>query len=145
MNTRHALIHRLFPWVLSLAFLSSTTFAQAQTWVITDQAHPVTTSASDSAQIILLDKQQHLEAELSRALPTDPRQAAVIIQNRLNTPSGKRLQTDLAKAQQEVTDAWSLGTKKIPAVVVDRRYVVYGEPNVAKALELINNAKSQPQ
>lgn len=41
--------------------------------------------------------------------------------------------------------AWSLGITKIPAVVVDRRYVVYGESDMAKALVLINDAKSQPQ
>ncbi|WP_350575964.1 TIGR03757 family integrating conjugative element protein [Pseudomonas sp. HY2-MNA-CIBAN-0224] len=129
--------------VVLLALLTITTFTQAQTWVITDQAHPITSPSP--ARIILLDQQQHLESELSRALPSDPHQAAAIMQSRLNTPSGKRLQTDLAKAQQDLADAWSLGIIKIPAVVVDRRYVVYGEPDVAKALVLINNAKGQPQ
>ncbi|WP_300731786.1 TIGR03757 family integrating conjugative element protein [Pseudomonas sp.] len=129
--------------VLSLAILSITTITQAQTWVITDQAHPITSSGP--SRIILLDQQQHLEGELSRALPTDPHQAAAIVQSRLNTPSGKRLQADLAKAQQGLADAWSLGITKIPAVVVDRRYVVYGELDVDKALVLINNAKGQPQ
>lgn len=129
--------------VLSLAFISITTITQAQTWVITAQAHPIISPGP--ARIILLDQQQHLESELSRALPTDPHQAAAVIQNRLNTPSGKRSQADLAKAQQDLTDAWSIGITKIPAVVVDRRYVVYGEPDVAKALALINTAKGQPQ
>ena len=129
--------------VVLLALLTITTFTQAQTWVITDQSHPITSSGQ--ARIIHLDQQQHLESELSRALPTNPHQAAAIIQNRLNTPSGKRLQTDLAKAQQDLADVWSLGITQIPAVVVDRRYVVYGEPDVAKALVLINNAKGQPQ
>lgn len=128
--------------VLPLAFLSITTFTQAQTWVITDQSHPITSPGP--ARNILLD-QQHLESELSRGLPADPHQAAAIIQSRLTPPSGKRSQTDLAKAQQDLTDAWSLGITKIPAVVVDRRYVVYGEPDIAKALVLINNAKGQPE
>lgn len=106
MPTRQALTRIPLNVVLSLAFLSITTFTQAQTWIITDQSHPITSAGP--ARIILLDQQQHLEAELSRALPTDPHQAAAIIQNRLNTPSGKRLQTDLAKAQQDLTHAWSL-------------------------------------
>lgn len=143
MPTQPALTLIPLKVVLPLAFLYITTFTQAQTWVITDQSHSIT--APGSARIILLDQQQHLESELSRALPTDPHQAAAIIQNRLNSASGKRLQTDLAKAQQDITDAWSLGITKIPAVVVDRRYVVYGEPDVAKALVLINNAKGQPR
>ena len=143
MPTQQALTRIPLKVVLLLAFLSITTFTQAQPWVITDQAHSITSPGP--ARIILLDQQQHLEAELSRALPTNPHQAAAIIQSRLNTPSGKHLQTDLAKAHQDLTDAWSLGITKIPAVVVDRRYVVYGEPDVAKALVLINNAKGQPQ
>ena len=143
MPTQQALALIPLDVVVLLALLTITTFTQAQTWIITDQSHPITSPGP--ARIILLDQQQHLESELSRALPTDPQQAAAIIQNRLNTPSGKRLQTDLAKAQQDLADAWSLGITKIPAIVVDRRYVVYGEPDVAKALVLINNAKGQPQ
>ena len=143
MYTRHACTHRSFLWMMSLVVLSSANLTQADTWVFTDTANPVTAPAT--ARVILLDQQHHLETELSRALPSDPQQAAAIIQNRLNSPSGKRLQSDLAKAQQDLTDAWSLGIEKIPAVVVDRRYVVYGEPDVAKALDLINRARSQPQ
>ena len=143
MYARHARTHRSFLWMLSLVVLTSANLTQADTWVFTDSANSVT--APSTARVILLDHQHHLETELSRALPSDPQQAAAIIQNRLNSPSGKRLQSDLAKAQQALTDAWSMGIEKIPAVVVDRRYVVYGEPDVAKALELINRARSQPQ
>lgn len=143
MPTRQVFTRIPLNVVLSLAILFTPTLTYAQTWVITDQAHPITDPGP--ARIILLDQQQQLEAELSRALPTDPHQAATITQSRLNTPSGKRLQTDLAKAQQDLTDAWSLGINKIPAVVVDNRYVVYGEPDVEKALALINNARSQSQ
>ena len=143
MYARHACTHRSFLWMMSLVVLSSANLTQADTWVFTDTANPVTAPAT--ARVILLDQQHHLETELSRALPSDPQQAAAIIQNRLNSPSGKRLQSDLAKAQQALTDAWNMGIEKIPAVVVDRRYVVYGEPDVAKALDLINRARSQPQ
>ena len=44
-----------------------------------------------------------------------------------------------------MTVAWSLGIAKIPAVVVDRRYVVYGEANVARALARIEEyRRAQP-
>lgn len=117
--------------------------ALAETLVFTDNAHPVSTVAG--TRVVLLDQQHHLETELSRDLPPDPQQAAAIIHARLNSTSGKRLQSDLANAQQALSDAWSLGIAKVPAVVVDRRYVVYSEPDVAKALESINRARSQPQ
>ena len=131
------------PLMIALVLVSSPGITQADTKVFTDKVRPVI--ATDETLISHIDQQQHLETELSRALPSDPQQAAAIIQNRLNSPSGKRLQSDFAKAQQDLTDAWSMGIEKIPAVVVDRRYIVYGEPDVAKALELIKRTRSQPQ
>lgn len=128
---------------LLLSLLMLPVIALAETLIFTDNAHPISTAPG--ARVVLLDQQQHLETELSRDLPPDRQNATAIIHARLSSPSGKRLQSDLAKAQQGLTDAWSMGIKKIPAVVVDRRYVVYGEPDVAKALELINRARSQPQ
>ena len=128
---------------LLLVLLMLPAAALAEALVYTDKAHTV--SAAIDARVVLLDRQHHLETDLSRDLPPDPQLAAAIIHARLNSPSGKRLQSDLAKAQQALTDAWSMGIEKIPAVVVDRRYVVYGEPDVAKALDLINRARSQPQ
>ena len=128
---------------LLLVLLMLPAAALAEALVYTDKPHPVT--AATDARIVLLDRQHHLETDLSRDLPPDPQLAAAIIHGRLSSPSGKRLQSDLTKAQQDITDAWSMGIEKIPAVVVDRRYVVYGEPDVAKALELINRARNQSQ
>lgn len=126
-------------WLVPLLVLLPAA-AQAETWVITNQAHPVL--APSGTRIILLDDQQRLEEQLSRELPADPRQAEATIQRYLASPAGRRLQNDLALAQQGVTDAWSLGVEKLPAVVVDRRYVVYGEPDVTKAVTLIDRARS---
>ncbi|MHA5668547.1 TIGR03757 family integrating conjugative element protein, partial [Pseudomonas aeruginosa] len=75
------------------------------------------------------------------ALPQDPQQAQAAFKRLLQSPDGRRLQAELVKAQQDVADAWSLGVEKIPAVVVDRQYVVYGEPDVSRALELIAKAR----
>ena len=126
-------------WLVPLLVLLPAA-AQAETWVITNQAHPVL--APSGTRIILLDDQQRLEEQLSRELPADPRQAEATIQRYLASPAGRRLQNDLALAQQGVTAAWSLGVEKLPAVVVDRRYVVYGEPDVTKAVTLIDRARS---
>ena len=127
-------------WPLPLAALLFSTLAQGETWVVTDQAHPV--NAPVGVRVILLDEQQRLEEQLSRSLPADPRQAAAAAQRFLASPDGKRLQVDLAKAQQGTADAWSAGVEKLPAVVVDRTYVVYGEPDVATAIRLIDRARS---
>lgn len=127
-------------WLASMAFTFLSATAHAETWVITDQAHPV--SVPTGVRIIRLDDQQRLEELLSRQLPNDQRQAEATIQRYLATPAGKRLQSDLVQAQQGITDAWSVGVEKIPAVVVDRRYVVYGEADVAKAIAQIDRARS---
>lgn len=127
-------------WPLPLAAILISTLSQGETWVVTDQAHPVVTPAG--IRVIHLDEQQRLEEQLSRSLPSDPRQATAAVQRFLASPEGKRLQDDLAKAQQGAADAWSAGVERIPAVVVDRRYVVYGEPDVATAIRLIDRARS---
>ncbi|SFY32004.1 integrating conjugative element protein, PFL_4709 family [Azotobacter vinelandii] len=121
--------------------MAAITSAQAETWVVTDRAHPVTLPAG--VRLIQLDEQQRLEDLLSRSLPDDPEQAARAAQRVMNSPQGQRLQQELAKAQQDLTDAWSVGVAKIPAVVVDRRYVVYGQPDVAAALRLIEARRTR--
>lgn len=55
---------------------------------------------------------------------------------------GEALQRRIGHAYQGVADAWGLGIAKIPAVVVDRRYVVYGEPDVPRAVARINAYRS---
>jgi integrating conjugative element protein (TIGR03757 family) len=102
--------------------------ACAETWVITDRQHPVT-GAYD--RLIELDAPERLETTLTKDLPADPERAARLLQARLQPSSP--LQKELVSAYQGVTDAWQRGIGKIPAVVVDQRYMVYGEADVAKA------------
>ncbi|KPY38052.1 Uncharacterized protein ALO52_00884 [Pseudomonas syringae pv. primulae] len=59
------------------------------------------------------------------------------MQRRLRSSDAQRLQQDLVAAQQSLVDAWTLGVTKIPAVVVDRKYVVYGETDVGSATQRI--------
>ncbi|AHC45633.1 MULTISPECIES: TIGR03757 family integrating conjugative element protein [Pseudomonadota] len=106
---------------------------QAQTWVIIDQAHPVTGTADRQ---ILLDAATHIEAELSADLPADPARATALVQQRL-THGDVELQRQIGATYQGVADAWSLGITKIPAVIVDQSYVVYGEPDVVRSVALI--------
>lgn len=129
--------------LIAIALLSAAARAQGETWVVTDRAHPVTNTAEH--RVIVLDEQQRLEAHLTRILPSDLTLAASTIQAYFTDPEGARFQQELIQAQQGITDAWSTGVEQIPAVVVDRRYVVYGEPDVAKASALIDKARSTPQ
>jgi len=126
-------------WLLLLAGNAS-----AQVWVITDTHHPVTGSVSVQ-RVIQLDAAEHIEAELSANLSADPQQATALVQQRLQQ-GGASLQQRLREAYQGITDAWSLGITTLPAIVVEQRYVVYGETNLDKALAAIaQHRKENPQ
>jgi integrating conjugative element protein (TIGR03757 family) len=103
----------------------------ADVLVVTDSHHPV--QSTDGARVIELDLPERIEAELAAGLPNDPSRAAALVQQRLRDGS-QALQRRIGSAYQGVADAWGLGIAKLPAVVVDRRYVVYGEPDVTRAV-----------
>ena len=128
-------------WVVVLSVFS-TAAAAAEVLAITDSGHPVQVAAG--TRVIELDLPARIEAELAAGLPTDPTQAAAIVQQRLRE-GGQDLQRRLGRAYQDVTQAWGLGITKVPAVVVDRHYVVYGESDVARAAARIETyRRTQP-
>lgn len=106
----------------------------ADVLVVTDSLHPV--QAPAGVRVIELDQAARIEAELAANLPADPARATAIVQQRLRE-GGQDLQRRIARAYQDVADAWGLGLTKLPAVVVDRRYVIYGETDVARGVARI--------
>ena len=122
----------------ALAVFSPATFA-ADVLVVTDSHHPV--QAPAGARVTELDQAARIEIELAADLPTDPRQAAALVRQRLHA-GGEALQRRIGHAYQGVAEAWGLGVVRIPAVVVDRRYVVYGEPDVTRAIARIDAYRS---
>lgn len=96
----------------------------------------IAVNAPAGATVVHLDAAETIEAELSASLPHDPAGAVGLARQRLSD-GGAKLQRDLAAAYEDIAGAWSLGVTTLPAVVVDRRYVVYGEPDVAKAVAKI--------
>lgn len=132
----------VIPWLrfaLLVKFSAIGAFASSalgnEVWIVTDRAHPVFGAPAD-ARVTLLDDAQQLIASLSAALPADPSRAAALATERL-TQDERALQAELGVAYQSLVDAWSLGITKVPAVVVERRYVLYGESNVERALRHI--------
>lgn len=112
--------------------------AQAETWVVTDSQHPVT-HLPEGARLIRLDEPERLEDKLTALLPKSPALAQQVFNQRL--AANQPLADQLSQAFQGVADAWSVGIRKVPAVVVERRFVVYGEPDVRQALMLIDRHK----
>ena len=128
-------------WVVVLSVFSTAATA-AEVLVITDSGHPVRMVAG--THVIELDLPARIEAELASGLPNDPAQAAAVVQQRLRE-GGQDLQLRIGHAYQDVADAWGLGIAKVPAVVVARHYVVYGESDVARAAARIETyRRTQP-
>jgi integrating conjugative element protein (TIGR03757 family) len=133
-TSRYSTLRRyIFTCVLGFAF-SGAAIAQ-EVWVITDAAHPLQASHKP-ARVIELDAAHSIQTELAANLPADPQQAASVVRQRLKD-GGSRLQQRMQTAYQGVTDAWSLGVTTIPAVIVDGRYVIYGETNIDRAISRI--------
>ncbi|CAK7053537.1 MAG: hypothetical protein BACD_02588 [Bacteroides rodentium] len=105
---------------------------------ITDKNHPINHIPAHM-RVIRLDAPETILGEVSAGLPADHERASLIAKERLNDS----LHRQLRDALQDVADAWMLDVQKIPAVVVDRRYVVYGEVDVVKALDIIKQYREQ--
>ncbi|WP_284425022.1 TIGR03757 family integrating conjugative element protein [Acidovorax sp. SUPP1855] len=117
---------------IALAGALASTFTQAaEVKVFTLQSMPLI-GVSPEVAVVHLDAASQIESRIGAQLPANPERAQTIARERLDR-GGEALQRELAAAYQGVADAWSLGITTLPAVVVDRRYVVYGEPDVAKA------------
>jgi len=122
--------------------LLSQTVAATEVLVVTDSRHPV--QAVGGARVIELDRPGRIEAELAAGLPANPEKATAIVQQRLRD-GGAELQRRMEASYQDVAEAWGLGIAKVPAVVLDRRYVVYGDPDVGRAMARIEaRRRKQP-
>ncbi|UBT80425.1 TIGR03757 family integrating conjugative element protein [Pseudomonas amygdali] len=129
--------------LIGLATLGSVAANAQEVWVVTNSGNPVTGKATVN-RLIELDMPQRFEAELAAQLPSDPQRAAALVQQRLQQ-GGQPLQKRMRAAYQGVADAWSLGITTLPAVVVDQRYVVYGESDLDKALARVaQHRKDKP-
>lgn len=123
------------------ALLHSLALADVEILVVTDSHHPV--HAPAGVRVIELDLPARINAELAAELSSDAQRSMALVQQRLRD-GGVELQQRIGSAYQDVVDAWNLGISKIPAVVVDH-HVVYGEPDVAKAVALIEaHQRTQP-
>ena len=121
--------------VLALAWCGAAA-ADAQTpgvAVFTLSSIPV---RADGATVHELDRRDRIVETLGADLPADPEAALAEARRRLDS-SERDLRSDLAEAAAGNALAARLGIEKLPAVVVDGRYVVYGARDVARAVERV--------
>lgn len=123
------------------AFLSISAPSLAETIVVTDSRYPVT--AGPDVRVIVLDRAKDIQRQMSQGLPADPNLAKAEFQRRYGGQRGASVLQEMRVAQQGVVDAWTLKIAKVPAVVVDRRFVVYGYTDVAHAEAVIAAHRKQ--
>ncbi|MDF9434635.1 TIGR03757 family integrating conjugative element protein [Salinicola sp. LHM] len=104
--------------------------------VFTVAGEPIV-NAPESAAVVELDAPARLDAQISRDLPADPDRAKQILRSRMSGPDWQATLDRYGETYTGVARAWMLGIEKVPAVVLDGRYVVYGEADVQVALEEI--------
>jgi len=123
----------------ALLFCSSALAEPIQ--VFTDRAHPLQFAGVTHASVIYLDEVERLEGVLSEGLSRNPGQAEKQALALLHSAKGQQLQRELLDAYAALAQAWSLGITHIPAVVMEG-YVVYGETDVAHAVQQIEAFKA---
>jgi len=91
----------------------------------------------------MLDKGDKLTSSLDDILPTNLNSAARFMSDYSNSPEGKAKIRAIVDGYQGVGRAYGIGVKKLPAIVFDEKYVVYGTTNIKDALKLWKELKGK--
>jgi len=89
-----------------------------------------------------LDDVERALARLAKGLPTELSAAEAATQRRLNTAEGRSTLQQLQVAFDGLVRAWSHDIEKLPAILINDQYVIYGIRDVDEALRLF--AESRP-
>jgi|SRR5690554_419631 len=115
------------------ACLASPAVAEPAIEVFTTAGEPAV-NVPPGVAVLELDAPGRLDAELSQDLPADPELAQTLMRERMATPEWQETADRYADSYLGLARAWQLGIEKVPAVVIDGRQVIYGQPDVAEAL-----------
>ncbi|HCT3090278.1 TPA: TIGR03757 family integrating conjugative element protein [Salmonella enterica subsp. diarizonae serovar 61:l,v:z35] len=117
----------LFPFL----FLTSVP-VPAQTVIFTTARYPVE-NQEPGVVIQVLEDIHSLEQSLFPALSQHPEQAEQQAREQMKQPDWREQEARLTRAYQSLLDAYALGVEKVPAVVLDEKYVVYGTTDIRVA------------
>ncbi|KAA8994693.1 MULTISPECIES: TIGR03757 family integrating conjugative element protein [Pectobacteriaceae] len=121
-----------FRCFLTLLITLATQSTAAQAIIYTTGKWPVISPQPDTVVQILEDVQNR-EQTLFPNLYTSPEQAERQALLRMQQPDWQEKEARLTRAYQALMDAWSLGISKVPAVVFEDKYVVYGTTDIGLA------------
>ena len=119
----------------ALALVASPPAAAGDVVAFTLSSMPM--RAGVGATVHVLDARDGYAEAFGADLADDPERALAEARRRMATPAGRAALARIAAAAAGNALAGRLGIEKLPAVVVDGRYVVYGVRDVARAVERI--------
>ena len=127
---------------LSLCTLSARAeTAPTSVWVFTTDRLPEIRGLDLATQVLTLDAIKKPLKSLSFVYPGTEeaaRQQALAV---INSPKGQDVLAQMRTNAQAVALAWQHGIDKLPAVLVDETYVVYGVYDVRSALDRVERVR----
>lgn len=94
------------------------------------------------AVLVEIDAAGRLDALLSEQLPDEPEQAIAYMQTVMSSQQWHDISQQLKKAYTGLARAKQLGIEKIPAIVINSEFVVYGDLDVESVVrEYIGSAR----
>ena len=122
--------HHFFLSVPVLLLTSTAVLAQAVIYTTPD--HPVV-NPDPGVVVQVLEDVSSLEQQLFPPLSDVPAEAERQARVRMLQPDWKTQEAHLSRAWQVLLDAYTTGITKVPAVVFDDQYVVYGTTDITLA------------
>ncbi|EEM8096034.1 TIGR03757 family integrating conjugative element protein [Salmonella enterica] len=126
----------------ALATVFSSSGGLAQTVVYTTPQYPVAEPQS-GVLVQILENVHSLEQSLFPVLSDNPVVAEQQAKQRMQQPDWQAQEAHLSRAYQALLDARMLNIAKIPAVVFDDKFVVYGTADVALAQQKLEAWREQ--
>lgn len=126
-----AMQHAICVTALGMALLGMRDAVAASVEVFTVSTVPV--SAPNSVRVHVLDGLTLVKQRLSAGLPNRPEAATELLEARVKT-EGVALRRQVLAAVESMQRARALKIDRVPAVVIDGKYIVYGLPSVQESL-----------
>ncbi|MEM9257656.1 MAG: TIGR03757 family integrating conjugative element protein [Pseudomonadota bacterium] len=110
--------------------------------VFTAKSLPPLIGVDPEHTVFILDGVENELASMRFAYPGSEEAAKKMALARVNSPAFQASIERIKVSGQALVQAWVMGIEKLPAVLVDDQYVVYGQWDVNAALETIREYRA---
>ena len=141
MRSRRTLRQWIVIALLSMPAQAALASDPATVWVFTADRLPTLQHVEQADRLFVLDHADTALRGLSFNNPSSEAQARQRAMAIIQSPSGQAAIDRMRNSAEAIAVAWQHGIQKLPAVLVDERYVVYGVYDVESALARITRRR----